>query len=77
VQEERVVDVTGVEEARLVGRDRGRYTSQAMPARAPYAAIAVPALPLLSATIWLTPRARARATSSTAPRSLNEPVGIR
>ena len=39
--------------------------------------MAAPAFPLLSATILVTLSSLASATSSAAPRSLNEPVGIR
>lgn len=50
---------------------------QGSPARAQYAAIDVPALPLLSATTRSGFSRRASSASITAPRSLKESVGIR
>lgn len=55
----------------------GTYTVQGSEARAQYAATAVPALPLLSATTRSGDSRRASSASITAPRSLKESVGIR
>src|SRR5437016_6893433 len=55
----------------------GTNTVQGRPARAAYAAIALPALPLESATSALAPRCTDDATNTTAPRSLNDSVGNR
>lgn len=55
----------------------GTKTSHSSPARAQYAANAVPALPLLSATTRRGASRRASSASITAPRSLNDSVGIR
>ena len=55
----------------------GTNTVQGSRARAAYAAIALPALPLESATRASACRCTAEATSTTAPRSLNDSVGNR
>jgi hypothetical protein len=55
----------------------GTYTVQGSAARAQYAATAVPALPLLSAMTRDGRSWSASSASMTAPRSLNDRVGIR
>src|SRR5687767_12596558 len=48
-----------------------------MPAAAPYAASAAPALPAVGTTRPGTPSAFARVTAALIPRALNDPVGLR
>ncbi len=55
----------------------GTYRVQVSPARAQYAAAAVPAVPLLSATTRRGPMRWAGSASITAPRPLNGNVGMR
>ena len=47
-----------------------------MPARAPYAAAATPALPAVGSTNRSAPAGTARVIAALSPRALNEPVGL-
>src|SRR5438552_9840837 len=55
--------------------DDGTWTSQAIPARAQYAASEAPALPEESSTTRSTPCSTSQPTSTAVPRSLNDPLG--
>src|SRR5260221_12953907 len=53
----------------------GITTTTWIPARAPYAAQAAPALPAVGSAIVVTPSSFARVTPTAAPRGLNAPAG--
>ena len=55
---------------------RGRKTLAFMPARAAYAAIALPAFPAEGTETVETPSPRARVIAADCPRALNELVGL-